>query len=99
MEIDNPTTGKFTASKKGTYMYVFSINVNSYSTNYVYFEIVHNGVSKVRTLSHNSAAHQTGTNMAVLVLEKGDNVWVKRQNGKGYYTQSIPITTFSGFLL
>ena len=93
----DPSTGKFTASKKGTY--VFSVNVNSYNTNYVYFDIVRNGISKVRTLSHNSASYQTGTNIAVLVLEKGDSVWVKRQSGKGYHTQSVPITTFSGFLL
>ena len=93
----DPSTGKFTASKKGTY--VFSINVISYSTNYVFFDIVQNGMSKVRTYSDNSASYQTGTNMAVLVLEKGDSVWVKRYSGKSYYTDSVPTTTFSGFLL
>ncbi|XP_022324172.2 multimerin-2-like [Crassostrea virginica] len=93
----DPSTGKFTASKKGTY--VFSVNVNSYGTNHVYFDIVHNGMSKVRTYSDNTASYQTGTNMAVLVLENGDSVWVKRYSGKGYYTQYVPITTFSGFPL
>ena len=93
----DPSTGKFTASKKGTY--VFSVNVISNSKNYVLFEIVHNGMSKVRTISDEFAFYQTGTNMAVLVLDKGDSVWIKRQRGKGYYTESVPITTFSGFLL
>ena len=93
----DPSTGKFTASKKGTY--VFFVNVNSYLSNTVYLDIVHNGMSKVRTISHSSASYQTGTNMAVLVLEKGDSVWVKRYAGKGYYTEYVPITTFSGFLL
>ena len=93
----DPSTGKFTASKKGTY--VFSVNVISYGTVYVYFDIVHNGVSKVKTYSDSSASYQTGTNMAVLVLNKGDSVWVERSSGKGYYTESVPITTFSGFLL
>ena len=93
----DPSTGKFTASKKGTY--VFFVNVNSYSSKYVYLRIVHNDVSKVRTVSHESASYQTGTNMAVLVLEKGDSVWVKRDSGTGYYSSSVPVTTFSGFLL
>ena len=93
----DPSTGKFTASKKGTY--VFSVNVNSYGTNHVYLEIVHNGMSKVRSMAYGSANYQTGTNMAVLALEKGDSVWVKRYSGQGYYTDSVPITTFSGFLL
>ncbi|XP_022324144.2 multimerin-2-like [Crassostrea virginica] len=93
----DPSTGKFTASKKGTY--VFSANVNAYGSNTVYLEIVHNGMSKVRTMAYGSTSHQTGTNMAVLVLEKGDSVWVKRYSGQGYYTDSVPITTFSGFLL
>nr|XP_022324157.1 uncharacterized protein LOC111125028 [Crassostrea virginica] len=93
----DPSTGKFTASKKGTY--VFSVNVISYGSNTVYLDIVHDGVSKVRTMSHSSASYQTGTNMVVLALNKGDSVWVKRYTGKGYFTASVPITTFSGFLL
>ncbi|XP_078331316.1 uncharacterized protein LOC111125028 [Crassostrea virginica] len=93
----DPSTGKFTASKKGTY--VFSVNVNAHGSNTVYLDIVHNGMSKVRTMAYSSASYQTGTNMAVLVLEKGDSVWVKRYSGKSYYTHDVPITTFSGFLL
>ncbi|XP_022324117.2 multimerin-2-like [Crassostrea virginica] len=93
----NPTTGKFTASKKGTY--VFFVTVNTVSKNYIYLDIVHNGASKVRTLSHNTASYLTGSNMAVLELNKGDTVWVSRFDGKSYYSHSVPITTFSGFLL
>ena len=93
----NPTTGKFTASKKGTY--VFFVTVNTESKNYIYLDIVHNGASKVRTMSHNSASYLTGSNMAVLELNKGDTVWVSRNDGKSYYSHSVPITTFSGFLL
>ena len=93
----NPSTGKFTASKKGTS--VFYVNVNAYRSNSVYFDIVHDGVSKVRTMSHSSASYQTGTNMVVLALNKGDSVWVKRDSGNGFFTYSVPLTTFSGFLL
>ena len=93
----DPSTGKFTASKKG--IYVFSVNVNAYGSNAIYLDIVHNGASKVRVMSESTASHVTGTNMAILVLNKGDSVWVKRYTGKGYYTLSVPVTTFSGFLL
>jgi hypothetical protein len=93
----NPSTGKFTSPTAGTY--VFFVNVNVYSNSYIYLDIVLNGNSKVRSMSHNSAEYLTGTNMAVLQLNKGDMVWIRRHGGKGYYSNSVPITTFSGFLL
>ncbi|XP_061182707.1 uncharacterized protein LOC133191049 [Saccostrea echinata] len=93
----NPSTGIFTSPTDGTY--VFFVNVNVYGANYIYLDIVLNGSSKVRTMSHNTAQYMTGTNMAVLQLVKGDSVWVKLHDGKSYYSHSVPITTFSGFLL
>lgn len=93
----NRSTGKFTAPIDGTY--VFFVAVNAYGNKIVYLDIVHNGSSKVRTLSHSSASHMTGTNMAVLQLDKGDSVWVSRYSGQGYWTDYVPVTTFSGFLL
>nr|XP_034302812.1 uncharacterized protein LOC105336353 [Crassostrea gigas] len=93
----NPSTGKFTAPTDGTY--VFFVTVNSYSANTVYLDIVLNGSKKVRTMSHNTANYMTGTNMAVLQLYTGNSVWVSRYSGKSYYSRSVPITTFSGFLL
>ena len=93
----NPTTGKFTASKKGTY--VFFVTVNTLGKNYIYLDIVHNGASKVRTMSYNTATYMTGSNMAVLELNKGDTVWVSRASGTSYYSESVPITTFSGVRL
>uniref|UniRef100_K1PZ60 Caprin-2 n=1 Tax=Magallana gigas TaxID=29159 RepID=K1PZ60_MAGGI len=93
----SPSTGKFTAPTDGTY--VFFVTVNMYIKNYLYLDIVHNDRSKVRTMSHQSASFQTGTNMAVLQLIKGDSVWVSRYTGHGYYSESVPITTFSGFHL
>ncbi|XP_048781201.2 uncharacterized protein LOC125683783 [Ostrea edulis] len=93
----NPSTGIFTSPTDGTY--VFFVKVNVYGSNYLYLDIVLNGNSKVRSMSHNSAQYMTGTNLAVLRLNKGDRVWVKRYSGTGYYSDSVPITTFSGFLL
>nr|XP_011438924.2 uncharacterized protein LOC109617055 [Crassostrea gigas] len=93
----NPSTGKFTAPTDGTY--VFFVTVNAFSSNSLYLDIVHNGSRKVRTMSHSSASYQTGTNMAVLALYKGDSVWILLWSGTGYYSNDVPITTFSGFLL
>lgn len=93
----NPSTGKFIAPSDGTY--VFFVTVNTYSGNFIYLNIVLNDSSKVRTMSHNSANFMTGTNMAVLQLYTGNSVWVSRHTGKSYYTQEVPVTTFSGFIL
>ncbi|XP_056016366.1 multimerin-2-like [Ostrea edulis] len=93
----NPSTGVFTAPTEGHY--VFFVTVVEYSTQYSRVDIVLNGSSKVRTIGDNNAAYQTGVNMVVLRLQQGDTVWIGHNSGKGYFTDSIPITTFSGFLL
>lgn len=80
----NRSTGKSTAPIDGTY--VFFVAVNAYASTHLYLEIVHNGSGKVRTYTSNGAGHMTGTNMAV-------------HSGQGYWTESVPIITFSGFLL
>lgn len=93
----NPNTGVFTSPIGGTY--VFYVSSVEYGSQYLKLDIVLNSVSKVRTMGHSSASYQTGTNMVVLNLQKGDAVWVKYYSGKGYYTESVPYTTFSGFLV
>ena len=91
------SSGKFTAPRDGTY--VFTVTAVSFGSNSLFLDIVHDGVSKVRTYSSNSASWQTGTNLVVLELDRGDAVWVGRGGGQGHYSQSVPWTTFSGFIL
>ena len=91
------SSGKFTAPRDGTY--VFTVTAVSYDSNHLRLDIVHDGVRKVRTYSHSSTHYQTGTNLVVLELDRGDAVWVKRHRGRGYDTHSVPLTTFSGFIL
>ena len=91
------SSGKFTAPRDGTY--VFTVTAVSWDSNYLSLDIVHDGLSKVRTMSEDSARYQTGTNLVVLELDRGDAVWVKRHRGRGYDTHSVPLTTFSGFIL
>jgi hypothetical protein len=93
----NPSTGVFTAPTEGHY--VFFVTVVEYNQQYSRVDIVLNGTSKVRTLGDDNAAYQTGANMVVLQLQRGDTVWIRHASGKGYYTDSVPVTTFSGFRL
>ena len=96
----NPSDGVFTAPRAG--LYVFFVNVQSYSNKIIYVEIVLNGATKVRTMAYSTGSdlYDAGPNLAVLSLQTGDRVWVKYWSGQGYHTNSdSPITTFSGFLI
>lgn len=93
----NPSTGVFTSPISGTY--VFYITAVEYNKQHLAIDIVLNSVSKVRAYCFTSAAYLTGTNMVVLKLQKGDSVWVRYANGKGYHSEGVPITTFSGYLI
>ena len=93
----NPSTGVFTSPVAGTY--VFYVTAIEYNKQYLYADIVLNSVSKVKLVGDNTAGYQTGTNMVVLNLQKGDSVWVKHVSGQGYWSTSVPATTFSGFLI
>ncbi|XP_062574643.1 uncharacterized protein LOC134236474 isoform X2 [Saccostrea cucullata] len=95
----NPSNGIFTAPIAG--MYVFFLNVQSYYRETIYVDIVLNGSTKVRTMAYstsNDDYYDSGPNLVVLTIQKGDAVWVKYYSGQGYYYDG-PITTFSGFLL
>ena len=78
----NPSTGVFTSPVAGTY--VFYVSAVEYNKQELRVDIVLNSVSKVRTMGYSDAAFQTGTNMVVLNLQKGDSVWVRFYTGKGY---------------
>ena len=93
----NPSTGVFTSPVAGTY--VFYVTAVESIKQDLRVDIVLNSVSKVRTMGYSDAAYQTGTNMVVLNLQKGDSVWVMYNDGTGYWTQTVPATTFTGFLI
>lgn len=93
----NEKTGIFCAPLAGTY--VFYISFNQFNNQQLGLDIVHNDLPKVRVIAHPSASRQTGTNMVVLILQKGDHVWVKHSAGNGVNTESVPLTTFTGFMI
>jgi hypothetical protein len=90
----NPSTGIFTAPTQGNY--VFFVNVQGYSNQYIYVDIVLNGSTKVRTMAYGDSNnnYNAGPNLVALTLQKGDRVWIKRFSGLGYYING-PI----GFLI
>lgn len=94
----DPNNGVFTAPTAGTY--VFFVNIISYSTKTVSVKIILNGGSKVVSLAESGSSnpYNSGSNLAVLTLQKADRVWVSFNYGTGYYG-SYPTTSFSGFLI
>lgn len=90
--------GVFTAPTAGTY--VFFVNIISYSTKAVSVKIILNGGSKVASLAESGSSnpYNSGSNLAVLTLQKADRVWVNHNYGVGYYG-NYPTTSFSGFLI
>uniref|UniRef100_K1Q0X8 Caprin-2 n=1 Tax=Magallana gigas TaxID=29159 RepID=K1Q0X8_MAGGI len=91
------STGVFTSPTDG--IFVFYVTITAYSSNTIYVDIVKNRSSSVRALAYGGSSYQTGTNMAVFSLGRGDKVWVKQHSGQGFYTASTPITSFTGFMI
>ncbi|XP_062611835.1 uncharacterized protein LOC134273660 [Saccostrea cucullata] len=105
------SSGVFTAPSAG--MFVFVVSITSYDSNTISVDISLNGYSQVTARANGgsgssysgynsykySYSYQSGTNMAVLSLKRGDRVWISYNSGTGYYSSSTPITTFSGFLI
>jgi hypothetical protein len=90
------STGIFTSPVSGHFVFFTTSHSDQ---NSLQTDIVLDGTSKVRTEAFNvgGAQYQTGTNMVLMKLIKGDRVWIKRTDGTGYYSEDVPIMTFSGF--
>lgn len=91
------STGVFTSPTDG--IFVFYVTITSQNSNTIYVDIVKNRSSSVRAFAYGGSSHETGTNMAVFSLGRGDKVWVEHYSGQGFYTDSTPITSFTGFMI
>lgn len=69
----NPSTGVFTAPIAGEY--VFFVNVQAYSNQTIYVDVVLNGVIQVRAFASGSGNnYNPGPNLAVYKKECGSNI-------------------------
>lgn len=86
------STGVFTVPMAGTY--VFYASANEYASQEIGLDITLNSVSKVRLAGYKVRLTRLGQ-----TLQRGDRVWVKHVFDKGYWTQTFPVTTFTGFMI
>ncbi|KAK3568706.1 hypothetical protein QTP86_013885 [Hemibagrus guttatus] len=94
----SPTTGKFTAPVKGVYYFGFSAFANGQSRMGVHLR--KNGEQVVATYDYNSNHKDVnGANRAVLMLEKGDEVYIELWSGLQIFDSYNSVSTFSGFLI
>ncbi|XP_062611834.1 complement C1q-like protein 2 [Saccostrea cucullata] len=101
------SSGIFTAPASG--VYVFYVTLTSYEDSNIFVDIVVNGASKVRARANGRREsgdyddfeyqYQTGTNLVVTSLDRGEKVWVEYHSGRGYYSETVPVSTFSGFII
>ncbi|XP_067428263.1 cerebellin-1-like isoform X2 [Thunnus thynnus] len=91
----NNRTGIFTVPMKGLYYIRFTGCVgNSGSLNAV---LLKNG-EKMFAIYNTVGSHSSGSNGMTLVLEEGDQLWVRLWSGQSIFDQSR-LSTFSGFLV
>lgn len=89
--------GLFQAPVSGYYQFVLTsqANPNSYMVN---LEIVRNGNMLCR--AHAATYGQEGYCIAMVHLNKGDDVWVRHYNGEGTYLYNgYIVPSFSGHLI
>ena len=94
----NNTTGVFYVPVDGTYQ--FFVNILSEADNSIETELVLNGNQIAEIYSGAGKFHGAGSNLVIVRLHQGDNVWVKVHAA---YSTDMAIhccwSTFSGVLL
>ena len=97
----NLATNQFTCHIPGTYVFTFTIGVHQNID--IFIALVKNGqaILKAHSRSNYSNNYVQDTNIAILNLETGDQVWLQFTNyeGRKVHSDSNRQTSFSGFLL
>ena len=89
-------TGTFTCDIPGVYVFMFS--VNRYPGYSLYVHLFKNNDGIVTGRGGSASLHQQVSGSAVLVLQRGDTVYLNMY-GRAYSDTSCNYTSFSGFLL
>ncbi|XP_038045380.1 complement C1q tumor necrosis factor-related protein 2-like [Patiria miniata] len=90
--------GTFTCGVPGTYVFTFSVLKNGPSS-VMYVFLVKNGTFVVSGLSNDGNHYEQVSGSAVLVLQRGDTVYLTMNGGPVYSEPVAHYTSFSGFLL
>uniref|UniRef100_A0AAY4B4V3 C1q domain-containing protein n=1 Tax=Denticeps clupeoides TaxID=299321 RepID=A0AAY4B4V3_9TELE len=97
----NPNTGIFTAPRRGIYYFTFS--TYAHVPHQRFTSLYKNGALITSAYGHYPPGQNTGSgsgsNHAVLQLEKGDVVYVQLRSGSHVHDDSNSYSTFSGVLL
>ena len=92
----NPSTGVFTAPRKG--LYHFSCVIKANSSHQVHYQLNKNNAAYNYGYS-NKSGHATSTISDVIEMRKGDRVFIKHRNSNSEEIFGDHHSTFSGYFL
>ena len=92
----NPSTGVFTASRKG--LYHFSCVIVAHSSHQVHYQLNKNNAAYIYGYS-NKSGYATSTISDVIEMRKGDRVFIKHRSSNSEEIKGDHHSTFSGYFL
>jgi len=92
----NLGSGRFTAPVRATYH--FNVTISAQIAQKAAVKVLKNGVNVMTVWAESTPNWATSSNVAILSLEAGDQVWLQLLSGASHVYGNM-YTTFSGFLV